>query len=619
MRNGRGVQRAVGKTKPDRQAQALAANYFQCGNGQCVWFDARDPFNPSNKLSGFVCKQEGRHSGSLFITAINEEALGDSPLVIFGVPRIQMPYKFKGPDSEETEASDKPFKDFGPCSQFYLSKKWNGDAITFYKYRDGAGEHHVTAKSRFAPFLLDTPYSDLLSLTLEALLPASQQSNREEEEEREEGEEGEGKAAKRNRNRRLPFGLKTPLRLNDDSFPTLLNPLRERSVQSLTFELCGAKNPHLIRYHPDLFLAPLFSTTHEGSILPLLYPSSSLQRTTRVTDHQEKENQQAITAENERDELLFPSDSASLSFLKMAGPHPFQSSAHLQKCCQKIQQECAQVNKEHRERHSLPYSFQLDRFLAEGFVLYLLNGRGAAISRDSLFKIKPRDIEPHHREQFDLALQAEVLYALDKLHKANTPVTDASLCEALDMSPTMWKRYEQDIMAFVEGRPFVEEEPGTVGEKRILLLMGVPGSGKSTLANRLLNVGFPQWERVNQDEMGTRQKCEAAMQVALKNGKNVIIDRCNFDYQQRHNWIKFAHKFGYQIEIAWLDLPPEVCKQRVFVRKDHPTIQEGDSGFAIIDRFASMLTAPMKAEGFSRIYLLHTEEEVNQFAETYLS
>ncbi|KAL6055949.1 60S ribosomal protein L44 Q [Balamuthia mandrillaris] len=108
------------------------------------------------------------------------------------------------------------------------------------------------------------------------------------------------------------------------------------------------------------------------------------------------------------------------------------------------------------------------------------------------------------------------------------------------------------------------------------------------------------------------------MQVALKKGKNVIIDRCNFDYQQRHNWIKFAHKFGYQIEIAWLDLPPEICKQRVFVRKDHPTIQEGDSGFAIIDRFASMLTAPMKAEGFSRIYLLHTEEEVNQFAETGL-
>lgn len=50
-------------------------------------------------------------------------------------------------------------------------------------------------------------------------------------------------------------------------------------------------------------------------------------------------------------------------------------------------------------------------------------------------------------------------------------------------------------------------------------------------------------QRQNQDEMGTRQKCEQVARSALKKGQSVIVDRCNFDYRQRHNWIKIAAEF----------------------------------------------------------------------------
>ena len=41
------------------------------------------------------------------------------------------------------------------------------------------------------------------------------------------------------------------------------------------------------------------------------------------------------------------------------------------------------------------------------------------------------------------------------------------------------------------------------------------------------------WERVNQDEMGTRKVCETRTEQALQKGKSVVIDRCNFDIAQR--------------------------------------------------------------------------------------
>lgn len=103
---------------------------------------------------------------------------------------------------------------------------------------------------------------------------------------------------------------------------------------------------------------------------------------------------------------------------------------------------------------------------------------------------------------------------------------------------------------------------------RMLVLCGLPGSGKSTFSGMLLKA-LPGWTRVNQvrvedshmhthtgtrsrgqaltrsqDELGTRQACEALAEEALGAGHHVLVDRCNFNAQQRKTWVALAQKWN---------------------------------------------------------------------------
>lgn len=60
------------------------------------------------------------------------------------------------------------------------------------------------------------------------------------------------------------------------------------------------------------------------------------------------------------------------------------------------------------------------------------------------------------------------------------------------------------------------------------------GSGKSTFSSFLHQLGF---QVICQDEMGDRKACERATIGALLAGKDIVIDRCNFDEKQRKHWV----------------------------------------------------------------------------------
>ncbi len=52
--------------------------------------------------------------------------------------------------------------------------------------------------------------------------------------------------------------------------------------------------------------------------------------------------------------------------------------------------------------------------------------------------------------------------------------------------------------------------------------------------------------RVNQDDLGSRVKCEVAARAALLSNRDVVVDRCNFDVAQRKTWIGMLVTVVYQ-------------------------------------------------------------------------
>lgn len=44
--------------------------------------------------------------------------------------------------------------------------------------------------------------------------------------------------------------------------------------------------------------------------------------------------------------------------------------------------------------------------------------------------------------------------------------------------------------------------------------------------------------RVSQDKLGSRKRCEKLAMDSLRHGRDIVIDRCNFDVGQRRTWIR---------------------------------------------------------------------------------
>eukprot|EP01051_Picozoa_sp_SAG22_P007772 SAG22_NODE_559_length_9115_cov_4.969720_6_plen_385_part_00 len=156
-------------------------------------------------------------------------------------------------------------------------------------------------------------------------------------------------------------------------------------------------------------------------------------------------------------------------------------------------------------------------------------------------------------------------------------------------------------------------EPLGCRRPAVIVLVGMPGSGKSTFcaalsselaAQRAEAAGLPAGVyagpvRVSQDDLGGRKPCVMLAEAALGLGHSLLIDRCNFDEQQRAHWLKLRR--GPAVAAPLLvavnfRTPAAVCKQRVNARVGHPTLGPGAESMRIIDRFERMLKWP-KAGG----------------------
>ncbi|KAG0264724.1 hypothetical protein BGZ95_003533 [Linnemannia exigua] len=146
--------------------------------------------------------------------------------------------------------------------------------------------------------------------------------------------------------------------------------------------------------------------------------------------------------------------------------------------------------------------------------------------------------------------------------------------------------------------------------QKVLLLVGPPGSGKSTFSKALTKV-FPNFVRINQDDLGDRAACEELTMSALQannRSQSVVIDRCNFDQDQRKVWINIARQLNVaEVDVIIMDTEFYHCKKRILARSNHPTQVEGAQGVDVLYKFMEMLTLPTYFEGINRIMRLEPQ------------
>lgn len=137
----------------------------------------------------------------------------------------------------------------------------------------------------------------------------------------------------------------------------------------------------------------------------------------------------------------------------------------------------------------------------------------------------------------------------------------------------------------------------------VIILVGVPGSGKSTLAIKEL----PDYIRISQDQLGSRDACEKAMKHALQYKKNVVIDRTNINKKQRSYFIKIAKQYGVTNIIAiYLEEDKDACVSRIHARQGHETIKENlslDEKRNIVYNFSKSFEMPSLNEGFKSVVI----------------
>jgi len=137
-------------------------------------------------------------------------------------------------------------------------------------------------------------------------------------------------------------------------------------------------------------------------------------------------------------------------------------------------------------------------------------------------------------------------------------------------------------------------------EQEVIVFVGYPASGKSTFAHRYL---IPKgYVHVNQDTLKTREKCIAACQRALQEGKSVVIDNTNADTATRANYVKCAKASNVKTRCFWFTASKELAQHNNAYRAyNAPTGGRELLSGMVFHMYNSKFQEPKTSEGFEEI------------------
>lgn len=103
---------------------------------------------------------------------------------------------------------------------------------------------------------------------------------------------------------------------------------------------------------------------------------------------------------------------------------------------------------------------------------------------------------------------------------------------------------------------------------------------------------------VCQDELGNRLRCERRIAESLLLGRDVVVDRCNFDESQRKHWVDYAQAAGASLGVIVFATPLQECMRRVQARTGHKTLQPGEESENVVIMMSNRFVFPKRNEGF---------------------
>lgn len=133
--------------------------------------------------------------------------------------------------------------------------------------------------------------------------------------------------------------------------------------------------------------------------------------------------------------------------------------------------------------------------------------------------------------------------------------------------------------------------------KVCIILIGPPGSGKSTHAYKAEKL---RYIRISQDDQG-KEGHKQLFNEALESGKDIIVDRMNFNKVQRQDFILKAKEAGYKVIGRTFFVSHDTCFERMSLREDHPTIKSPESALNALHTFYSKFEYPTLDEGFDEL------------------